>query len=127
MKKALVFTFAIVLVCICFFPGTGLGQAQTGQPFIGPITEAGFLETFLKTPFVFFTSIFTFVSCVISAFFEFWVFLFSLASYKFTVTREIAHMGWKNIAYHWWWQPGIGWHLAISILFWMGALSRAKR
>ena len=130
MKRELIFAALTIFICLLIFivPAIGLSQETNGiSPIIVNKISAGFFETFLKTPFVIFTSVITFVCCLLSGFFEFFGFLFSGFNYKFPVTHEIAHMGWKTIVNHWWWERGVTWHLIVSLFIWLGAFSGGGR
>lgn len=84
--------------------------------------KSGFVATFVKTPFAFFSLIFTFIGLIISAMIEFVCNLFTLFNFGFQGTSQIWEMGWRNIIVEGWWNPAVGWHLAVSIIFWWIAL-----
>lgn len=94
-------------------------SAQTVQPVaVHSPSAAGFFETFIKTPFALSVLAATFFGVCISAIFEFFYNLFSGFHYQYPTTKQIWNIGWDQVVAQWWWQPGVTWHLVVSIIVW---------
>lgn len=90
------------------------------------VSKSNFLTTFVKTPFVILTLAGLLFCTVFAGLFEFFANIFTLFDYGFPALKSIWDMGWNNIIVNWWWKPGVGWHLAISILLILAIGNRSR-
>lgn len=132
--------FIIMLTILWSFLGSNLGYSQQTTDSLY-ITQnkgvniyqinfenqnIGFIATFARTPFVIFTIIGTLVGCIFSGITEFIGNIFQGFDYGYPNTNVIWELGWNKVVSSWWWKPSIWWHLAISIMFWLGVIGSRK-
>jgi hypothetical protein len=83
-----------------------------------PEEKADFFVTLIKTPLVFYALVFGLIGCFFVAIFEFFQNVFTSFKHGFQTTWDIWNWAWNDVTLAWYWNNGVGWHLAVSILLW---------
>ncbi|MBK6932422.1 MAG: hypothetical protein IPH12_16820 [Saprospirales bacterium] len=94
---------------------------------IGQERSASFGSTFFKFPFVAFSLAATYITCILAGICEFFINIFTLFNHGFPIVKEIYKMGWNTITVNWWWKPGVGWHIGVTIVIFMGIANNRRR
>ncbi|MFT3823520.1 MAG: hypothetical protein QM731_06345 [Chitinophagaceae bacterium] len=95
-----------------------LPHPKTASNYISSEKSATFFITFIKTPVVFYALLLALLGCFFVGAYQLFQNLFTKFEHGFETTQNIWNWGWDNITIDWWWDNGVGWHLAISIAVW---------